>query len=480
MLIPVILAGGSGTRLWPLSRRLYPKQLMALSGTATMLQQTLRRLSGLAEIFPPIVICNDHHRFMVAEQLRADEVAAEAIILEPVGRNTAPAVIVAALFALEKDSQAVLAVLPADHFIQDQAGFLAALTAGLHHAGDDALVTFGVVPTAPETGYGYIRKGKSLAPPAASSAAAEAVRIEAFVEKPDPATARTYYESGQYCWNSGMFMFRAEQVLAEMERLAPEIVDACREAVKRGRHDLDFFRLDEAAFRKCPSDSLDYAVMEKTDRGVMVPFAAGWNDLGSWEALWDVGAKDEQENVLAGDVVCHDVSRSYLRSDGRLVAAVGITDHIVVETADSVLVVPRDRAQDVKHVVECLQAAGRREVISHKTGYRPWGSCEQLVVTEYFHVNRLTVHPGGKLSLQRHAHRAEHWVVVSGRARVTREQEVFVLEENQSVYFPPGTCHRLENQEGVPLEVIEIQTGQIISETDIERMEDVYGRSGSG
>ncbi|MFO8048462.1 MAG: mannose-1-phosphate guanylyltransferase/mannose-6-phosphate isomerase, partial [Desulfosudaceae bacterium] len=381
MLLPVVLAGGSGTRLWPLSRRLYPKQLMALSGTATMLQNTLRRLSGLSEVDHPIVICNDHHRFMVAEQLRADGVEAKAIILEPVGRNTAPAVTVAAIHALEKDRQAVLAVLPADHFIRDQKSFQAALTAGRRHAARDNLITFGVVPTAPEIGYGYIKKGDQVLPVNESpSETPEAVRIEAFVEKPDAKTARQYLESGQYCWNSGMFMFKAGRLLTEMERLAPDIVIACQEAVRNGRSDLDFFRLEETAFSRCPSDSLDYAVMEKTDRGVMIPFEAGWNDLGSWEALWDVGDKDDHRNVLLGDVVCHDVGRSYLRADSRLVAAVGIEDLIVVETADSVLVAPRDRAQDVKHVVDRLQQESRREALSHKTDYRPWGSCESLVV----------------------------------------------------------------------------------------------------
>ncbi|MFP4040321.1 MAG: mannose-1-phosphate guanylyltransferase/mannose-6-phosphate isomerase [Desulfosudaceae bacterium] len=477
MLLPVVLAGGSGTRLWPLSRRLYPKQLMALSGTATMLQNTLRRLSGLSDVDHPIVICNDHHRFMVAEQLRADGIEAKAIILEPVGRNTAPAVTIAAIHALEEDRQAVLAVLPADHFIRDQNSFQAALTAGRRHAARDKLITFGVVPTAPETGYGYIKKGHQvLAVHDSPSETPEAVRIEAFVEKPDVETARQYLESGQYCWNSGIFMFKAERLLAEMERLAPDIVVACQESVDNGRSDLDFFRLEETAFSRCPSDSLDYAVMEKTDRGVMIPFEAGWNDLGSWEALWDVGDKDEHRNVLLGDVVCHDVSRSYLRADSRLVAAVGIEDLIVMETADSVLVAPRARAQDVKHVVDRLQQKGRREALSHKTDYRPWGSCESLVVDERFHVNRLTVNPGGKLALQKHAFRAEHWVILAGRARVTKENEVFRLMANQSVYFPPGTRHRLENNDSTPLEVIEIQTGDIISETDIERLEDVYGR----
>ncbi|MDY6831846.1 MAG: mannose-1-phosphate guanylyltransferase/mannose-6-phosphate isomerase [Thermodesulfobacteriota bacterium] len=477
MIIPVVLAGGSGTRLWPLSRELYPKQLMALVGDRTMLQSTLERLSGVNDMGAPIVICNGNHRFMVAEQLRLSGVTPRSIMLEPVGRNTAPAIAVAALTAVADHSNPILLVLPADHFIADIPRFHAALNAGRRHADGGALVTFGVAPTTPETGYGYIKKGDPVFAGQDHSPETDgAARIEAFVEKPDAETARAYLRSGRYFWNSGMFMFRAADILDEMRQQVPEIVAACDRALSSGCRDLDFFRLDADAFARCPSDSIDYAVMEKTDRGVMVPLDAGWNDLGSWEALWHTGEKDKNANVVSGDVVVRDVSDSYLRSTSRLLAAVGLSGHVVVETPDAVLICPRNRTQDLKLIVDTLKAGGRAEAMVHKTDYRPWGTCETLVVGERFHVNRLTVKPGQQLALQRHTLRAEHWVILSGTARVTKGRDAFTVAADQSVYIPEGVAHRLENAGDGPLEVIEVQTGTAIQDTDIERLEDVYGR----
>jgi mannose-1-phosphate guanylyltransferase/mannose-6-phosphate isomerase len=482
MLFPVILAGGSGTRLWPLSRQFYPKQLMSLTGHGTMIQATVQRLAGVPDLGSPIVLCNEIHRFMVAEQMRGIDTQPDRIILEPAGRNTAPAVAVAAIVALERDNDPTLLVMPSDHYIDDSHfadgySFFEALNVGRFFAGLGALIAFGVVPDAPETGYGYIRKGGlpeiSGGVPAAF---AKAARIDAFVEKPDKATAEGYLRTGEYFWNSGMFMFKAAQVLKELEAFAPDIVLHCREAVTRGRIDLDFFRLDEAMFEACPSDSIDYAVMEKTDKGIVVPLSSRWNDLGSWEALWGVGVKDPQQNVIEGDVVTRDVTNCYLRATSRMLAAVGIDNHIIVETADAVLISPRDRAQDVKAIVDQLKLGSRREALNHKTGYRPWGTCEQLVVSDRFHVNRLTVRYGEKLSLQRHHHRAEHWVVLSGRARVSKGDQTFELVANESVDIPAGVVHRLENVGDTILEVVEVQTGDVLGETDIERLEDVYGR----
>jgi len=477
MLFSVILAGGSGTRLWPLSRQFYPKQLIALTGHDTMIQATVKRLRGVTDTGGSIVICNEIHRFMVAEQLRRTDTRLAAIVLEPAGRNTAPAVAVAAIMALEKDDDPTLLVMPSDHYISDDRALREALAAGRFFAGQGALIAFGVVPDAPETGYGYIRKGVLPdIPGGVPTEFAGAAKIDSFVEKPDKETAERYLETGQYFWNSGMFMFKARRVLEELERFAADIVFHCREAVSRGRADLDFFRLNERMFESCPSDSIDYAVMEKTDNGIMVPLKAVWNDLGSWEALWSAGEKDRNQNVTDGDVVTREVTNSYLRATSRMVAAVGIDNHIVVETADAVLVSPRNRAQDVKAIVDELKRDGRREALSHKIDYRPWGACEDLFSSERFHVNRLTVKRGEKLSLQRHRHRAEHWVVLSGRARVTRGEEIFELGANASVDIPVGVSHRLENIGDAVLEVIEVQTGDFPGKEDIERLEDVYGR----
>jgi mannose-1-phosphate guanylyltransferase/mannose-6-phosphate isomerase len=476
-ILPVILAGGSGTRLWPLSRALYPKQLIRLVDEQTMLQNTVLRLQGLADIGNPMVICNDEYRFMVAEQLRQIEVEPKAIILEPMGRNTAPALAVAAIRAMDQGDDPVLLILPADHHIELPRSFREVVQAGVFHAQDDRLITFGIVPRSPETGYGYIKMGDPIS---SDDAAHRAVTIAAFVEKPDLETARQYVDSRAYCWNSGMFMFKSSAVIAALETFTPDIVAACRRAVELGKADLDFFRLDKAAFSACPGDSIDYAVMEKTDRGAMLPMEAGWNDLGSWEALWQVGEKDAANNVVKGDVVLHDVGDSYLHAENRLIAAVGLEDHIVVETSDAVMISPRDRVQDVKGLVDRLKAQDREETRSHKRSYRPWGTVDLLVEGARFQVNRITVKPGGVLSLQKHFNRSEHWIVVRGNALVTKADEQFVLKEDSSAYISAGMAHRLENPGKIPLELIEVQTGGYIGEDDIARLEDLYGRHRDG
>lgn len=473
MIIPVILAGGSGTRLWPLSREQYPKQLLSLVDDRTMLQNTVLRLTSFDGVGNILVICNEDHRFMVAEQLRAIGVSDASIVLEPVGRNTAPAVAVAALKALEMSNDAVLMVLPADHSIEEVESLHKAIEAGRDLARNDFLITFGIVPKSPETGYGYIRKG---APVSDNGSSGQAVSIAEFVEKPDASTAELYLKSGEYCWNSGMFMFRADRVLSELERFVPDIVAACRKAVDEGRKDLDFFRLGKEAFSACPSDSIDYAVMEKTDRGAMIPLSAGWNDLGSWDALWQVGQKDAQGNVIRGDVLTHDVKNSFLHAESRMIAAVGLENHVVVETADAVLIAPRDRVQEVKKIVSQLKTVMRVEAAIHKKVYRPWGSYEGIDLSDNFQVKRITVKPGARLSLQKHFHRAEHWVVVRGTALVTKGDKEFILKEDESTYIPLGIVHRLENPGKIDLELIEVQSGSYLGEDDIVRYEDVYGR----
>jgi len=473
MLIPVILSGGSGTRLWPLSRELYPKQLLPLVGKRTMLQETAARLTGLADLGAPIVVCNDSHRFMVAEQMREFGTSAQAIILEPVGRNTAPAVAVAALVALEKskgmggDANPVLLVLPADHVIRNVAAFQSAVKAGLAAANDGKLVTFGVVPDRSETGYGYIRREPGPGP---------AYAVAEFVEKPDAATAEKYVASGDYFWNSGMFMFRARAFLGELKSHAPAILSACEDAVAAATRDLDFTRLSTAEFGACPSDSIDYAVMEKTQVAVVVPLDAGWSDVGSWSALQDALPTDAQGNVTAGDVIVEDAQGCYLHATSRMIAAVGLRDHVVVETKDAVLVAPRDKVQDVKQLVSQLKAQGRYETSLHREVFRPWGSYDSIDNGDRFQVKRLVVKPGASMSLQLHHHRAEHWIVVTGTARITRGEETFLLGENESTYIPVGTKHRIENPGKVPLHIIEVQSGSYLGEDDIVRFEDHYGR----
>ncbi len=465
---PVILSGGSGTRLWPMSRELYPKQLLPLiRPDRTMLQSTVDRLAGIPDLGPPSVICNEAHRFLVAEQLRDTDAAQAVILLEPLARNTAPAVCLAALHAVAEDPEALLLVLPADHVITDEAAFRAAVERGRAAAGDGALVTFGVVPTHAETGYGYIR---------AADDANAARRVERFVEKPDRATAEEYLRAGGYYWNSGMFLFRAHRYLEELERFAPEMVAACRAAMDAAQRDLDFVRIPRGPFEPCPADSIDYAVMERTDDARVVPLDAGWSDVGSWDALRAVGVADADDNVVQGDVISHDSQGSYLRAESRLVAAVGLRNVVVVETPDAVLVADRDRVQDVKRIVERLREEGREEPLNHRRVYRPWGSYEGIANGDRFQVKRIVVQPGASLSLQMHHHRAEHWIIVRGTARVTRGEETLLLSEDQSTYIPLGTAHRLDNPGKIPLELIEVQTGSYLGEDDIVRFRDDYGR----
>jgi mannose-1-phosphate guanylyltransferase/mannose-6-phosphate isomerase len=473
MLIPVILSGGAGTRLWPLSRELYPKQFLPLTRERTMIQETALRAVGLPSVAPPIVVCNEAHRFMVAEQLRQVAVEPQAILLEPVGRNTAPALAVAALAALSSTRRGepapLLLVLPADHVLTDLADFRRAVEAAIPAARDGRFVTFGVVPTHPETGYGYIRKGAQ---------AGQVMRVAAFVEKPDPEKAAQFLASGDYLWNSGMFLLPAQGYLDELRRLAPAMLSACEQAYRSAARDLDFTRLDRVAFESCRADSIDYAVMEKTDRAAVVPLAAGWSDVGSWASLADALPADAEGNVLHGDVVTEDSTDCLLYSTDRLVATVGLDSHVVIETKDAVLVAPKDRVRDVKRLVERMKKAGRSEPGLHREVFRPWGSYDSIDAGARFQVKRLTVKPGAVLSLQMHRHRAEHWVVVKGQARITRGEEVFLLAENESTFIPVGTVHRIENPGSEPLQIIEIQSGSYFGEDDIVRLEDHYGRKG--
>lgn len=473
MITPVILCGGSGTRLWPLSRELYPKQLLALTGAHTLLQQTALRLAGVAGIGAPLVICNEEHRFLVAEQLRQIRIAPRAIILEPFGRNTAPAVALAALYLEAAGDDSLLLVLPADHLIQDPAAFQRAVAAGAEVARRGQLLTFGIVPEGPETGYGYIKRGARLA---GGDEAAPFFAIDKFVEKPDAATAAAYCQDGGYSWNSGMFMFAAVLYLRELQRLEPAIASRCREAYAQASSDLDFIRVDRLAFTACPNDSIDYAVMEKTALGVVLPIVVGWNDIGSWAALWEIGARDQNGNVVHGDVILHESANSFLYSSGRLLAAIGIEGLVVVETDDAVLVASKDRVQDVKQIVTQLRAEGRKEANLHRRVFRPWGFYQGITVGDRFQVKLITVNAGAILSLQMHHHRAEHWVVVKGTARITKGEESFLLSENESTYIPLGVTHRLENPGVIPLELIEVQSGSYLGEDDITRIEDSYGR----
>jgi len=462
---PVVLSGGSGTRLWPLSRELFPKQLINLrGGDETLLQATLSRTSGLPDLAPPIIVCNEAHRFLVAEQVRSLGVADAQILLEPCARNTAPAI---ALAALVVDPEALLLVLPADHFIQRPADFQSAVSRALPSAEAGRLVTFGVVPSGPETGYGYIRCG---------AAQGEAFEIAQFVEKPDRARAEAFLSAGGYLWNSGMFLFKAQRYLEELARHAPAMLEAARASVSAAKADLDFLRIDASAFAKSPSDSIDYAVMEKTDSAAVVPLDAGWSDVGSWSSLHDGLDRDASGNALRGDVLSVDTEGSFVLAESRLVATVGLKDHVVVETKDAVLVAPKDRVQDVKKLVEKIKQDGRSEHQLHREVHRPWGSYDSIENGARYQVKRLSVKPGASMSLQLHHHRAEHWIVVAGTARITRGDEVFMLEENQSTYIPLGVKHRIENPGKIPLHIIEVQSGSYLGEDDIVRFEDRYGR----
>ena len=472
-LVPVILCGGTGTRLWPLSRASYPKQYWPLAGTGedTLLQQTQQRLAGLPGLGSPLLICNEDHRFIVAEQLRQIGVEPQAILLEPVGRNTAPAVAVAALQATAHGEDPLLLVLAADHVIRDAATFRATVTAGMAAAEAGQLVTFGIVPTAPETGYGYIEAAQSLL------GANEPVPIARFVEKPDRATAEQFLATGRFTWNSGMFLFKASAILAELERLAPEVVSACRSSLEHDSSDLDFLRLEREAFASCPSVALDVAVMERTDRGAVLPLEAGWSDVGSWSALWETADQDSDGNVLRGRVISEGSSNCYLRSEHRLVVGLGVEDLVVVETDDVVLVAHRDRAQEVKAIVGRLEREGAPESKAHRKIYRPWGSYDGVTEGERWQVKRIVVNPGASLSLQMHHHRAEHWIVVQGTAVVEKDGGRELVGENQSTYIPLGCRHRLSNPGKIPVELIEVQSGPYLGEDDIVRFEDRYGRS---
>ncbi|MFY2763395.1 mannose-1-phosphate guanylyltransferase/mannose-6-phosphate isomerase [Arenimonas sp. MALMAid1274] len=463
-LLPVILSGGSGTRLWPLSREAYPKQFLALVGEDTMLQATWKRVAGLGAL-APLVVANEEHRFIVAEQLREAGAAPGTILLEPMGRNTAPAIAVAALEATAAGADPLLLVLPSDHVILDVAAFHAAVRAATPAAEAGKLVTFGIQPTGPETGYGYIK------------ASGEGVRaVQRFVEKPDLVTAKGYVASGEYFWNSGMFLFRATRYLQELERLRPDMLAACRQTLAQARRDVDFVRLEKESFAACPADSIDYAVMEKTDDAAVVPLDAGWSDVGSWAALWEISPRDADGNASHGDVVAIGCRNTYAHGD-RLIALVGLDDIVVVDTDDALLVGHRDRIQEVKDLVGGLKREGRSHATWHRKVYRPWGAYDAIDSGDRFQVKRITVKPGGTLSLQMHHHRAEHWIVVSGTARVTRGDEVIMLAENQSTYIPLGVVHRLENPGRLPLELIEVQSGSYLGEDDIVRFEDVYGRN---
>ncbi len=464
---PVVLSGGSGTRLWPLSRAAYPKQLMPLVGERSLLMETVHRVTDAGQFAAPVLICNDEHRFLVAEQLREMGCKPEAIVLEPIGRNTAPAVAVAALMA-KPDS--VLLILPSDHHIVDTAKFRAAIAVAAKAAEAGSLVTFGIEPTAPETGYGYIRRGEAL------GGTKGAFKVAAFVEKPDAAKAETYLAAGDYLWNSGMFVFRADRFLAELAKFEPAMLAAVKEAVAGATRDLDFIRLGKDSFAKATSKSIDYAVMEKTEHAAVVPADMGWSDVGSWAALWDVAERDAQGNALIGDVIAADVTNSYIRSESRLVTAVGLDNIVLIETVDAVMAVARDRAQDIRLIVDKLQKAERGERLAHRRVYRPWGSYETVDIDDGFQVKRLVVNPGARLSLQKHAQRAEHWVVVRGTARVTRDRDVYDLHANQSTYIPLGAVHRLENPGEEILHLIEVQSGDYLGEDDIVRLEDNYGR----
>jgi len=487
---PVILSGGSGTRLWPLSREAYPKQFLSLTSEHTMLQETARRLDGIDVEHPrraiglldPIVVCNEAHRFLVAEQLRYMGRQPAAIILEPEGRNTAPALQLAALEATADGQNPVLLVMPADHNIRDEHGFRVAAADGYALAQEGAVVTFGIVPDKPETGYGYIRQG-DLFPARGVEGAAHI--LKAFVEKPDVATAEGYLASGEYLWNSGIFMMKASVWQRLLKRFRPDIATACGKAISGGSKDGTFLRLDTGAFHACPSDSIDYAVMERLSGdsaeeripALVLPLNVGWSDVGAWSALWDVRAHDDSGNVLDGDTFVHNARNNLLIAQQRMVAAVGVDDLIVVETPDAVLVATKGAAQDVKAVTQYLQREQRSEYRHHQRMHRPWGDFESIDFGERYQVKRLTVKPGESLSLQMHHHRAEHWIVVSGTARVTNGGEVFLLSENQSTYIPLGVTHRLENPGSIPLEIIEVRSGTYLGEDDIVRFEDAYNRA---
>ena len=465
-MIPVVLSGGSGSRLWPLSRKLYPKQFLPLLGQQTMFQQTLQRLPAGAD--NAIVICNESHRFIVAEQMQQIGYRAQSIMLEPTGRNTAPAAAIAALQILQRGHDELMLVLPADHHVADVAAFRSTLISAEQAAIDGKLVLFGIEPDGAETGYGYIRKGSGLT---------ESVfTVAAFAEKPDLATAQSYLDSGEYLWNSGMFLMSAGAYLEELEKYEPEIYATCLEVFSECSEDLDFKRLPEQSFCRCPENSIDYAVMERTDKAVTVPLKAGWSDVGAWSSMWAVHDKDADNNVLLGDAMAQQSHGCFVKGHDKLVALVGVDDLMVIDTQDAVMVVHRDKVQDVKKLVNTLEQQQRGEVLMHREVFRPWGSYDSVDMGERFQVKRIKVKPGASLSLQKHHHRAEHWIVVQGTAQVTCGEETFLLAENESTYIPVGEIHRLVNPGKIMLELIEVQSGSYLGEDDIVRLQDNYGR----
>ncbi|CNH16806.1 mannose-1-phosphate guanylyltransferase/mannose-6-phosphate isomerase [Yersinia pekkanenii] len=462
MLLPVIMAGGTGSRLWPLSRTLYPKQFLALTSELTMLQETLTRLDGISHQ-PALIICNEEHRFIIAEQLRQLHIEHSGIVLEPAGRSTAPAIALAALLARSRGEDPLLLVLAADHVIQDRTTFIDSIISALPLAEAGKLVTFGIVPDAPESGYGYICRGMSVGD--------NAYKVDAFVEKPDQSTAEKFIASGGYYWNSGMFIFKASRYLQELELYRPEIFASCKKAIDGCRNDLDFIRLNEEPFLNCPEDSIDYAVMEKTSDAVVVPMDAKWSDVGSWSALWALNEKDGNGNVIRGDVLIENTNDSYIYSKNKLVATVGVNDLIIVETKDAILVAHKDKVQDVKSIVAQLKKNSRTEHLQHREVYRPWGSHDSIAEGERYHVKHLIVRPGQRTAMQIHHHRAEHWVVVSGTAKVYRGDEIFLVTENESTYIPVGLAHAIENPGKFDLEIIEVRSGSYLQEDDIVRID---------
>jgi mannose-1-phosphate guanylyltransferase / mannose-6-phosphate isomerase len=466
---PVILSGGSGTRLWPLSRKEYPKQYLPLVGDNTMLQETMLRLNGLDNLTDPVIICNADHRFLVAEQCQQIGIKNPTILLEPIGGNTAPAIAAAALQSLKDSKDSILLVLSADHVIQDVDAFHKAINIASQQAQGGKLATFGIVPTDANTGYGYIKLSKDNNN--------GAYKVEEFVEKPDLKTAEFYLEQGNYLWNSGMFMFQAHTFIDELTIHAPNIVISVNNAVNNALQDLDFIRLEKQAFESSPADSIDYALMEKSNNVVVVPLDAQWNDIGAWPALYDIGTKDSQGNVIKGDVITQDTTNTYINADHHMVAAIGVDNLIIIDTPDATFIATQDKAQEVKGIVESLQTSGRCEGSIHRKVYRPWGWYDSIESGEYFQVKRLQVKPGAKLSLQMHYKRAEHWVVVSGTATVTNGEQTFSLNKGESTYIPLGITHALENKTNKPLEIIEVQSGAYLGEDDIIRFEDIYGRS---
>jgi mannose-1-phosphate guanylyltransferase/mannose-6-phosphate isomerase len=467
-IIPIILSGGSGTRLWPLSRKHYPKQYLPLVGDNTMLQETILRLNGLDNLADPVIICNADHRFLVAEQCQQIDIVNPTILLEPIGRDTAPAIAAAALQSIKDTNDVVLLVLSADHVIQDVEAFHKAINIANKQAQKGKLVTFGIVPTNANTGYGYIKSS--------NNDHNDVYRVEEFVEKPNLETAKSYLEQGNYFWNSGMFMFQANTLIDELTTHSPDIINSVNDAVNNATQDLDFIRLDKQSFESSPSDSIDYALMEKSNNVIVVPLDAQWNDIGSWSALYDIGTKDNNGNVIQGDVLTEETTNTYINANHHMVVTIGVQDLVIVDTPNATLISTKDKAQDVKKIVERLQKQDREEQFCHRKVYRPWGWYDSIEVDIHFQVKRLHVNPGAKLSLQMHCKRAEHWVVVSGTATATNGEEVLTLTEGDSTHIPIGTIHGLENKTNEQLEIIEVQSGTYLGEDDIVRFEDIYGR----